>query len=317
MESSTAAVRAALAKKDLAAAERWLSELAGSGSDDAERQLQLGLIAFHRFRYDEAIEYLRRAVDLDADSAEGWHELGRALAKRGMIDEWVECDGSSPSPEVVARRRTPVLDEALRAFRRVVALEPRHVDAHLQIGRIQSDKGHFDAAASAYRRVLDLDRQNCVAHEALGTMLLMSGGSPAEAVGRLREAVRLNPYSGSGHYNLGIGLTRLGRPAAAAESFERAVLLEPGNASFNCNLGLAQLRSGSIARGLAALADGLRHGGIIVKLMRNYASVAGHFGWPDVAQSLARAAAAIESLPGGGEPSKSVPVAREQRLRAS
>lgn len=317
MSSSADAAGKALARMDLVEAKRCFAELACTEPSNAEYQVELGRIAFARFQYDDAIGCLRRAVELDRSSAIAWYELGRALSKRGLVDEWVECDGCLPSPDEIAGRRTPILDEALSAFREAVALEPRHVDALLQIGRILSEKKHFGLAAAAYREVLELDGANWLAHGALGTMLLMSGGEAEEAVNCLREAVRLNPYSSSDHYNLGIGLTRLGQNSAAIESFERAVLLDPKNANFNCNLGLARLRNGSIASGLLAFADGLTHGGIVVKLMRNYASVAGRYGWPEVAESLNRAAATVETLPNSGEPSKSVPIARELRLRAS
>ncbi|HEX28644.1 TPA: tetratricopeptide repeat protein, partial [Candidatus Poribacteria bacterium] len=42
-------------------------------------------------RYDEAIEFYRRAIKISPDSAEAYIKLGMAYASKGMNDEAVEA----------------------------------------------------------------------------------------------------------------------------------------------------------------------------------------------------------------------------------
>jgi tetratricopeptide (TPR) repeat protein len=133
-----------------------------------------------------AAEERSQAEELDAD---GWFELGYDL-------------------ETVA----PV--EAAMAYRRALALDPGHVEANLNLGRMAHEEGDITAAEMCYRRALASDPRCEVAYYNLGCAL--EDREDAEgAIDAYRRAVRLVPDYREAHFNLARIYERLGRPADA------------------------------------------------------------------------------------------------------
>jgi tetratricopeptide (TPR) repeat protein len=85
---------------------------------------------------------------------------------------------------------------------------------------------------------------NARAWNNLGTLWLGDGNNLAEAGRCFTEAVRLQPYYASAHYNLGIVLARTGRDADAIGHFLAAIRLEDGFVDARINAGNAYLKLG-------------------------------------------------------------------------
>ncbi len=115
----------------------------------------------------------RKSDDLDA---EGWYELG--------------CDLELSSPE-----------EGKAAYERALVLDPRHADAHVNLGR-----------------------------------LLHEEGAPAAAEKHYRAALAADPAHDTAAFNLGVALEDLGRVREAIEAYARALALDPDNADAHYNL---------------------------------------------------------------------------------
>jgi tetratricopeptide (TPR) repeat protein len=108
-----------------------------------------------------------------------------------VADEWyergLELEKDSP-------------DRAREAYRRALALEPGHADAHVNLGRLLHEEGLL-----------------------------------GEAEGHYRAAAAAEPGNGRALYNLGVALEDQGRADAAVEAYETALSLDPelGVAHFN------------------------------------------------------------------------------------
>jgi tetratricopeptide (TPR) repeat protein len=131
---------------------------------------------------------LRARIAGDAD-AEGWYERG------------FELEMSSPA-------------EAKEAYERAIELNPRHADAHVNLGRLLHEEGAAAAAERHYRAALDADATHPTAAFNLGVAL--------EDLGRIRPAIEayaralaLDPDNADAHYNLaGLYEKRGEKPAA-------------------------------------------------------------------------------------------------------
>ena len=105
-------------------------------------------------------------------------------------------------------------EEARTAYERALELDPSHVDAHVNLGRLLHEDGAPAAAEKHYRAALELDPDHDTAAFNLGVAL--------EDLGRLREAmtayeraVELDPHNADAHYNLaGLYERRGDKPAA-------------------------------------------------------------------------------------------------------
>ena len=103
--------------------------------------------------------------------------------------------------------------EARHAYERALESDPRHADAHVNLGRMLHDGGDARAAALHYRRALESGPHATAAYN-LG-VALEDEGRVEEALGVYRLAVEWDPELGEAHYNLARLLENRGERQAA------------------------------------------------------------------------------------------------------
>ena len=147
----------------------------------------------------EKVEPIARAVGSHVSSV----DLG--------ADEWYD----------LALDLEPVAtDRATDAYRRALALNPGHIRAHLNLGRLQHEAGEVESAEAHYR-----------------------------------QALAANPDSATAAFNLGVALEDLGRVSEAIDAYERALRSEPDMASAHYNLSRLYEAEGRSKEALRHLAD--------------------------------------------------------------
>ncbi len=125
------------------------------------------------------------------------------------------------------------------------------LDLWFTLARLHLQAGDSDGALIAYRQTLSLDPDHLGANKE-GGKLLFDSGKPAEAKPLLEAAIHLDPNA-SGSFNL-LALTELqiGTPARAIELAERSVEISPSDASAHFSLGLSCQQAGHWRRALSA-----------------------------------------------------------------
>jgi tetratricopeptide (TPR) repeat protein len=141
---------------DFAAAREAALEALSRDPDDCEL-LRLAGVAGVELGADDAVDHLRRAVELDPRDARAWHELGDALATDGFTGE------------------------AAAAFRRALELDPDDEAALTALGHIEAAMGRTD---SAIGHLADAARRTTGASTAAISLVEMykSVGRPEEAL---------------------------------------------------------------------------------------------------------------------------------------
>jgi tetratricopeptide (TPR) repeat protein len=99
--------------------------------------------------------------------------------------------------------------EARRAYGRALELDPTHVDARLNLGRMLHESGDVKAAESHYRRALDYAREHPTAWFNLA-VALEDLGRPPDALDAYERALAADPDFADAHYNLGALCEKLG-----------------------------------------------------------------------------------------------------------
>ena len=99
-----------------------------------------------------------------------------------------------------------------------------------------------------YRKAIDLDPDLADAQYNLATVLVTLE-RPAEALGLLQAATRVQPDFPEALNALGVVHMRLGRPAEATSHFREAIGLRSDSAEAQYNLGMALLTVGDMPTG--------------------------------------------------------------------
>jgi len=118
--------------------------------------------------------------------------------------------------------------DAIDAYHRVLAGNPDHVDALINLGMLSYDGGDLEKAADCFRRAIAVEAENAVAQFNLGSVLEEVGQLEA-ARQHLRLAVRLDGNYADAHYNLAFVCDKLSARAEAREHWQRYVELDPGS----------------------------------------------------------------------------------------
>src|SRR5262245_38056894 len=145
---------------------------------------------------------LVRPLSPPIEQAETWFE--RASEKEGDPAQW---------------------DEAIEAYRRVVAIDPTYAAAWNNLGLLLHRMGNYDEAQTAYRTALEQDERCCQAAYNLGS-LHEDRGDVELAIRNYRLALELAPEYADAHFNLAAALSRAGRGAEALRHWRRYVELD-------------------------------------------------------------------------------------------
>jgi tetratricopeptide (TPR) repeat protein len=116
--------------------------------------------------------------------------------------------------------------QAIEAYERVIALDPKHVDALLNRGTLAFEDGRLEAARDYFARAVELEPQNPLGRFNLGTTL-DDLGLLQEARQHLRLAVRLDPQNADARYTLATICDKLASSEEAREHWLAYVKLEP------------------------------------------------------------------------------------------
>jgi len=133
---------------------------------------------------------------------------------------------------------------AIRAFRAVTELVPRHQWAWNNLGRAYMMLGKTDSALD--RRTASRSRSIRTTRTRTTTwgLTLRRMGRQDEAVAAFRKQVEVNPLDKFANANLGRLLVDMHRDSAAADALEHAVSIAPDDTSLQVMLGSAYARLG-------------------------------------------------------------------------
>jgi tetratricopeptide (TPR) repeat protein len=119
-------------------------------------------------------------------------------------------------------------EDAVGAYRRVVAVDPSYAAAWNNLGLLLHRMGRYDEARAAYGAALRAEPQLAEAAYNLGS-LDEDCGDVEQAIGHYRHALAIRPDYGDAHFNLAAALARTGRNDAAVAHWQRYLDLDSGS----------------------------------------------------------------------------------------
>jgi tetratricopeptide (TPR) repeat protein len=168
---------------------------------------------------------------------------GRDVVVRDGAALWKPDSGQGVLDFEVAELAEKVAPLARRAALAARAAEPEPDAAAWYALACDLESSAPGEARDAYRRVLELDPDHVEARVNLGR-LLHEAGHTAAAETHYRLALRARPADPTASFNLGVALDDLGRTAEAVRSYEAALAADPDYADAHFNLARLYERTG-------------------------------------------------------------------------
>ncbi len=138
-------------------------------------------------------------------------------------------------------------------FRRVLAIDPSSVVAHVNLGRALTDQGRAEEGMTHYRQALAIDPCDAEGRLNLANALARAGRG-AEATAEYRALLSRHPDHRPALFSLGLLEAGSGEHDAALARFDRLISLDPGFAEAHYQRGVILALTGDLAGARDALA---------------------------------------------------------------
>lgn len=205
---------------------------AGDGNDLPEVHFTLGSVYTATGKNAEAVEELKRALELEPNSDNGYLRLGRAYLATGQSDA------------------------AVSALRKAVDLNPYYWYNHDQLGLAYFRMGRNAEALAEFKNAADLDPSNGAEYNRIGATYWRMG-KLQDSIEEFKKVIKLQP-SGDAYTNLGTTYFALGRYREAIANFKKAVQINGKNISYMANLADAYRRAGQSEEAAKANGEAIR-----------------------------------------------------------
>jgi tetratricopeptide (TPR) repeat protein len=212
-------------------------------------------------RYNEAIEVLDKAIDLDPQNAWAWSNKGNALTDLGRYPEAIQAFNKAIELEPLyalaysnkgwSLDEQGKYDEAIEALDRAIELDPQLALAWCNKGNTLTNQGKYDEAIEALDQAIGLDSQLALAWNNKG-VALTNQGKYDEAIKVLDKAIDLDPQLALAWNNKGWALNRKGKYNKAIIVLDKAIDLDPQLASAWNNKGVALNGNGKYDKAIQA-----------------------------------------------------------------
>ena len=213
-------VTAAFQEGRLAEAERYLRSALGEHPREARALSLLGIILDNQKRFEEAERYYKTALSITPDSIALLNNLGNHYVARGL-----QAQGEA-------------------AFRRVLAQDPKHANANLQIAKISVTRKH-GLEALRYLGRLPVSEQRSPAVQLLKAQSLRLTGQSTAAQAIIRDLEKQAANDSRLAFSLGMAFVEWEQFQDAERNFTLALSASPSDFDILYNLGLAAMRAGN------------------------------------------------------------------------
>lgn len=185
----------------------------------------LGISCAIMKRYDEALEYLTRALHADPTRSKTKLELASVHVATGSVE-----------------KARGVLNEVIQA-------EPRNFKALFMLASVEERAGNRDSASSLYQKILQFDKNQTVASYKLG-LLFLDKGQVDKAQAEADQLIKKYPKRGDGYRLKGLVDFYRKKYDDAITSLQQSIKLGPSLEGYHF-LGLCYYNKGELESALS------------------------------------------------------------------
>lgn len=242
--------RVYLARKEIPAAGRTLEAAVARGNDPAPVYALLADVYEQSGHVENAIPAMRLAIQRDPQSEKYRFAyavlLTNSNAPGAAVIRLEESLQTFPSSSRLwfalgfANFRLDKNEDAERALRKAIELDPKFAPAFAYLGLIRAKTGAYGEAVSLYEGALRADPKLAVVHHLIADAMLKQTNADVKMIeSHLRQAVEMDPTFTPARLSLGKLFMRSQRWSDAVLEFEQVVKLDPNVAEAYYQLGLA------------------------------------------------------------------------------
>ncbi|GAB4276097.1 MAG: hypothetical protein Kow0029_17770 [Candidatus Rifleibacteriota bacterium] len=149
-------------------------------------------------KIDQAIEEVKKAIEIDPDFGQAFNKLGDYYLKKGQIKEAVD------------------------AYRKAIVLQPENENSHFDLGRTLAMLGQFDEALASLKKALELNPTHGETYAHIGHVYLETGNTE-DAIVNLEHALKYDEDNIMATYLLAIAYQKSGKESESHKLFKKVI----------------------------------------------------------------------------------------------
>ena len=204
--------------KDYKTAETYFKELIDEGLEFADVFKMMGIINHEAGRFEVAIQYLKKALNMNANYTEASMNLAVIYNDMGELDKaqeiYADAKGRSSQKSSISYLDSFSLGKIS--------------NLHADLGDIYHGAGMHVEAIDEYQKALKLNSDFYDIRIKLG-VVLKDAGRIGEAIVELRKVIKNNPDYNPAYLNLGLCYFKRGNNKEARETWEKSKEIDPEN----------------------------------------------------------------------------------------
>jgi len=225
----------------------------GSKAQDLpQQQLQLLMSLYEKGQLALVIERAESLTKQYPKAFDVWNLMGASAARLGQFDQAIlafkrvlaikpdSADAFYNMGKVL--KQLGKLEEAIQAYNNALAIDPDHADAFYNMGNALKEQGELEEAILAYNNALTIKPDYADACHNMGTVL-KDQGKLEEAILAYNTALAIRPDYAQAYVNIGNALKEQGKMEEALASYNKALSMKPDYADAARNLVLLPINS--------------------------------------------------------------------------
>jgi protein O-GlcNAc transferase len=265
-DSAYRAGQAALAQKDLSAAQADFEQVVQLAPQAEQGHSALGAVLVSRGHTGEGIRELERALAIKATDSTAQMNLAMAYEQIGSPEKSLPLFSRLEAGEHLQKRTLPsyVLAAYARALaetqkpgpaitkmKAALATDSQNPELHDELGSLYAQQKNWPDAQQEFAEAIRLSPNSAVAHLHLG--LVMRAEGQANGLTELAQASQLAPQNAAIAMELGRALAAGGQDDQAIPVFQHVLEIEPQSTAASYQLALALQRSNKVQEAISLL----------------------------------------------------------------
>lgn len=199
---------------------------------------RLGVIYTERNRFDQAVDYLKKASSIRPGDPVSRYNLGIAYLKQNKKNEALAelekaeelGNNDLQMTEKIGEAYFSLNDyeKSLKTYNSLLNTRKRNIKILSRVGEIYYKKGELDKAYNTYKKITEIEpaTENArIAYLNIGN-IMDDTGRYEDAIKAYEKAMTINLKDASAHYNLGIAYKHAGKPEKAIKSWKESARLD-------------------------------------------------------------------------------------------
>jgi tetratricopeptide (TPR) repeat protein len=219
--------------------------------------VNLGTVYLTRDRYEKALTYFTRAVEINPNDTEAYFGRGGIYYLKGFYEEAIE--NYSKAIEINpwnakmyyargnAYTAVDFHNRAIEDYSRAIKINPEFVEAYFDRGNAYLSQGLYDQAIADYTKAIKIRPDFAEAYHNRGNAY-RKRELPDRAIADYNKAIALNPEYAEAYNNRGLAYFDKGFLEQALSDFNKALQLNPGYVEAYYNRGNIYLAQGFLEK---------------------------------------------------------------------